>query len=89
MSHKEKLSWLIKLLVLTAAIYWFMSDGVPEEVSDQVGITAGGSSAGGGSFWLLVLILAYLGLTLLRSIYRRKVHKPKSNGYKAYQKLKE
>lgn len=89
MRNKAKLGWFLKLLVLTAAIYWFMSDGLKEDVSTQLGIIPKGSSAGGGSFWLLVLILAYLGFTLIRSVYRRRVHKPKSNGYKIYQKLRE
>lgn len=87
---KNKLSWLIKLFVLTASIYWFMSDGLQKDVSTSIGLSKSGNQSDVyNSLPLLIIIIGYLGFTFVRSIYRRNVNRPKSEGFKKYQKLKE
>ena len=81
--------WLCKLVILTAAIYWFMSDGLQTSVFQQMTISADTAKDSPFSKALLLLLLAYLGFCAIRGIYRRKVRRPKSDGFKKYQKLRE
>ena len=87
--NKNRALWLLKLSALTLAIYWFMSDGFQSSVSQGTGIRTLHTVNEGAGLWVALLAGAYLVFALMRSIYRRNVRRPKSEGFKKFQRMKE
>lgn len=96
-STKRILIWFGKLVILTAAIYWFMTKGLTISVGESVGLGASGTSAvsspQGDSPDISAplyagLLIAFLAFAIGRSIYEKHVSKPKSEMYKRFRDLK-
>lgn len=88
MKDKKIIFWVIKLIILTIAIYWFMSDGFQTDVGTSI-IQETGSIQESKIFWILaVIVIVYFIFVILRGFYNRNTNKPKDKFYKQYRELK-
>lgn len=88
MKDKKIIFWIVKLVILTLAIYWFMSDGFQMNVGTSI-IQETGSIQESKAFWVLaVVVIVYFVFVIVRGLYNRNTNKPKDKFYKQYRELK-
>lgn len=83
--NKERIIWWVKLIALTLAIFWFITDGLTQTASESFGINV---NTGKAPMWLIILFLGYVIFIGVRGYYNKSVNKPKDDVYKKYRELK-
>jgi hypothetical protein len=87
---KDKVIWVLKLVALTAAIFWFMTKGftisVGESILGSSDVPSGSSSQ--SNILYAFIIIAFVAVMIIKQAYDTNVHKPKSRSYKKYKEIK-
>ena len=71
-NQKVAIGWIIKLLLLTGAIYWFMTKGFTTTVGEGFGIKSNPSLSFNEILMYILMVIVYLGFVVARIIYNKK-----------------